>query len=383
MSTEQGIEAHPIADIFPSMSPEDYIRLSESIRRDGLLEPIWLYEGAVLDGRHRYKACQEFGVEPRFETFEGSDDDAMTFSIAVNLNRRHMTTEQKAALAVSIKAYESERARARHQERAGRSPVNGGNISTISEDTGKARDKAGEAVGVSGRSVDDAEKVAAQAPDVFERMKQGQYGNLATAKKVAELPEEERAAIHEEMDSGVPAREAVKARSPHVTHNTGNNEWYTPEEYIAAARQTLGDFDLDPASSPIANATVQAERFYTAEEDGLSQPWFGRVWMNPPYEAGLVDKFAQKLRDEYQAGTVSEAIVLVNNATETRWFHTMVEVASAVCFPKGRIRFTSPNGVLGAPLQGQAFIYLGQNVAGFAERFNEFGFTVVVAGRAV
>jgi ParB-like chromosome segregation protein Spo0J len=191
-------EAHPIADIFPEMSPEDYTRLIFSVKRDGLLEPIWLYEGCILDGRHRYKACAESGVEPRFEIFEGTHDDAMTFSLALNLNRRHMTTEQKAALGVSIKCYEAERARER---------MNAG-VGLSCNDTGKARDKAGAAVGVSGKSVDKAEKIAELAPDVFDRMKQGQYGSLETAFKVSQLFPSQRRAVHEKIDEGETGKRA-------------------------------------------------------------------------------------------------------------------------------------------------------------------------------
>jgi phage N-6-adenine-methyltransferase len=363
-------EAHPIADIFPEMSPEDYTRLIFSVKRDGLLEPIWLYEGCILDGRHRYKACAESGVEPRFEIFEGTHDDAMTFSLALNLNRRHMTTEQKAALGVSIKCYEAERARERMT--AGVNQHSSPTEIFPEASKGEARDKAGEAVGVSGKTIDKAEKIAESAPDVFDRMKQGHYGSLETARKVAELPEEEREVVHQAMDEGVKAKEAIK-KVPHVAQNSGNNEWYTPSEYIEAARAVMGGIDLDPASSAVANATVQATRYYTAEDDGLGQPWAGRVWMNPPYESGLIDKFAEKLRGEFHSGLVTEAIVLVNNATETRWFDTIASVSAAICFPKGRIRFISPDGVLGAPLQGQSILYLGENAGAFARAFAHFG----------
>lgn len=161
--------------------------------------------------------------------------------------------------------------------------------------------------------------------------------------------------------------------APHVSHNSGNNEWYTPAEYIEAARRVMGGIDLDPASSAIANEVVNAGNFYTAEDDGLQCPWFGCVWMNPPYSSDLVSEFADKMAWEYQQGNVTEAIVLINNATETRWFRTLIDVASAVVFPSSRVKFWKPDGDLGAPLQGQSIIYLGKSPSVFLSEFNGFG----------
>ncbi|MCB0161744.1 MAG: hypothetical protein KDD83_26585, partial [Caldilineaceae bacterium] len=165
----------------------------------------------------------------------------------------------------------------------------------------------------------------------------------------------------------------------HVAHNSGNNEWYTPAEYIEAARVVMGGITLDPASSELANTKVRADYIYTADDDGLSEPWFGKVWLNPPYAAGLVDKFTSKLADEYVSGEVEEAIVLVNNATETGWFASLVSVASAVCFPSQRVRFWSPSGEPGAPLQGQAVVYIGRNAGKFVDCFSELGWCAWVA----
>ena len=160
---------------------------------------------------------------------------------------------------------------------------------------------------------------------------------------------------------------------PHVSFNSGNNEWYTPAEYIEAARKVMGRIDLDPASSDIANQTVQAVTYYTAEDDGLSHHWRGNVWMNPPYAGELIGKFASKLIYHVTECDVRQAIILVNNATETTWFQEMIDEATAVVFPRSRVRFWKPDGTLGAPLQGQAIIYIGQHADAFLSEFSRFG----------
>lgn len=160
----------------------------------------------------------------------------------------------------------------------------------------------------------------------------------------------------------------------HVGHNSGNNEWYTPTDYIEAARSVMAGIDLDPASSDIANKAVQATTYYTSEDDGLSFQWKGRVWMNPPYAADLIGKFTCKLAEHFATGDITEAIVLVNNATETSWFQPLLMQCEAVCFPRGRIKFIDTDGVAsGAPLQGQAILYLGKAPQLFDNEFSAFG----------
>ncbi len=159
---------------------------------------------------------------------------------------------------------------------------------------------------------------------------------------------------------------------PHVANNSGNNEWYTPPKILDRVRAVLGSIDLDPASIEEANRVVGATKYYSADEDGLSKPWSGRIFMNPPYSQPLIWEFCKTLVDSYRSGDVTEAIVLVNNATETRWFQMLMEEASAVCLPKGRIRFWHPEKI-SSPLQGQVILYFGVNAYRFIEHFKDIG----------
>jgi ParB family chromosome partitioning protein len=165
----------------------------------------------------------------------------------------------------------------------------------------------------------------------------------------------------------------ISGHGAHVGNNSGEHEWYTPPEFVDAARAVLGAIDVDPASAERAQETVRAGTYYTKEDDGLSRPWAGRLWLNPPYEKKLVDAFTEKLVNHYRAGDVTEAVVLVNNATDTEWFCRLAAAASAACFPSRRIKFLRPEGEDGAPLQGQALLYLGGDVGAFRAAFGKFG----------
>jgi phage N-6-adenine-methyltransferase len=159
-----------------------------------------------------------------------------------------------------------------------------------------------------------------------------------------------------------------------ANHAAGNNEWYTPERYVAAARRVLGTIDLDPASCEYAQRRVKALQYYTAADDGLAQPWHGAVWLNPPFSPhALLSRFVTKLADEIRAERVTAAILLTPNYTDTKWFNIACKALPTHCFARGRVRFDSAHGISQPAASGQVFHYFGPRVALFRKVFAKFG----------
>ena len=198
---------------------------------------------------------------------------------------------------------------------------------------------------------------------------------------LATLPDDEQKQAFNEAIQTAPGgqltqkhvREVVQEKTGHTVRmkaERGPVEWYTPEHVIEAAAVVLGDIDLDPASCESANRIVDALKFYTVDDNGLEQPWKGRVWLNPPYDD--VGPWVEKLIAEYEAGNVTEAILLVNANTETRWFEKLWKFS--ICFVRGRLKFWNPEKTtaVGAP-HGNAVCYVGAFPERFADEFQKLG----------
>jgi len=164
-------------------------------------------------------------------------------------------------------------------------------------------------------------------------------------------------------------------RDNHRAIGTGENEWHTPAKYIVGVKEVLGSIELDPASSKAAQKIIKAKRYFTKDDDGLTQSWMAEtVFLNPPYAQPVIAEFIKKLVLELSADNIDEAILLTHNYTDTAWFHMAEFLVDAICFTKGRIGFISPDGEVAAPTQGQAFFYFGGNEQLFTRVFSEFGF---------
>ncbi len=133
----------------------------------------------------------------------------------------------------------------------------------------------------------------------------------------------------------------------------GTVEWYTPPEII----HCLGEFDLDPATSKEAiGINNSALDYYTKEDNGLERGWYGRVWLNPPYDKKSIEAFMRKMADH------NNGIALVFGRCDSTWFHNYVfHKAAAILFLKKRIKFYRPNGdQTGSPGCGSVLIAYGE-----------------------
>jgi len=180
------------------------------------------------------------------------------------------------------------------------------------------------------------------------------------------------------MSATVERRKAKKRRGVSQHFGPGKtSEHYTPRRYVDAARNLMGKIDLDPASCAKANEVVGAAAYFTRATNGLIRPWFGNVWLNPPYSdyPGQAAEWAAKLHEEYVVRRVSQAIMLVNmNVVYQPAFQRIAKLEIAICLVDHRIQYIDEAGnVQERPTQSQIIYYLGNYRSKFRESFKEFG----------
>ena len=357
---------HQIAEIWPSMTEEDWTSFRADVGKNGLLQPIVTWQDAVVDGKHRERACAETGVEPRYDALDASWDEPRVLQHCASLHeRRNLTQSQRACVGDLIRERYTAAAKARQGTRTDLRPTLPSAEGNVSRHQRTAAAQAAKAAGASEASVERAGFVRRNAPEAFEAVREGKLP-LKVAERIAKAPEAQRGAMLAQL--GTDTR----------TDDAGDS-WGTPPEWIALARQVMGGIDVDPATNIHAQETVQAKIHYTAQDSGLEHEWVGRVWMNPPYSQPLIGQFIDKLIEEIRAKRCTQACVLVNNTTDTAAGQKMLAACSAALFVAGRVPFHLPgtSTPIAGTRQGQMLLYFGAHVDRFVSAASSVGWVGV------
>lgn len=241
-------EPHPVSELFPMMDNVALAGLIRDIKANGLQEPIVLWEGKILDGRNRLKACERAGVEPQFRELTECVSP-LIYVVSANIHRRHMSVSQRAMIGALIKKHLQEEAR-KHREAARVQKTSEQMAKLPSGDgCGPSRDIAARAVGVSGRTVESAlQLLRAATPEVVETVRAGKMSVSRAAKLATEQPTHEPPA-----SAPVPPTEArIRCCDPKTFLDTVRIETAdllisrptfdtTPDHYEAHARYWLGE----------------------------------------------------------------------------------------------------------------------------------------------
>lgn len=361
---------HPVADLFPMMTGTDFDAFVEDISTNGLREPIWLHrDGSIIDGRNRYRACREAGIEPETQTYEGDDAELVGFVLSMNLRRRHLSESQRMMVASRIANLEDGQKKEGAQICA----------------PAVSQPEAAKLMNVSRRGVQQAVAIQKKGAEALVDAVDRDEIAVSAAAPIAELPRDEqehaldmarKAAAEGKVTAPIArvAVEAVKAGTSMGIHYSSNSvEWYTPKHIVDAAVTALGGVDLDPCSPGPDEAPVPAESHYTKEDDGLDQTWSGRVYMNPPYGRGIGD-WTEKLQGEYRDGNVTSAIALLPARTDAEWFSALRDYPR--CFVWGRLKFSESDNAAPFP---SVVVYFGDDDDAFKEAFADIGDTFVLA----
>jgi len=212
MNSQEIVKHHPIADVWPMMQEDQLHELATDIKKNGLIQPVWLYQGMILDGRNRWAACKIAGVDPKTKEYTG--DEPTAFAVSMNDKRRHMNKGSLAAVAAELEPFFAEDAK-RRQKKAGEEHGRGQKVKEKIPEAirPQAREEAAKSVGVNDRYVQDAKKVRAEAPEVFERLKAGTITLQDAKREVAKKPTDDWRTDERERQAAVVAGKTVVANA--------------------------------------------------------------------------------------------------------------------------------------------------------------------------
>lgn len=194
------LQFHELLTDLPLLEGEALQSLADDIKANGLLSPVELYQGKVLNGRNRCRACELAGVEPT--TREVNPRDPVAYVMSANLHRLHQTPSQRAMMAAWARGQYDKQAKERQEATRitdGKPPV----VEIVPPpgkqvENGKSRDKAGKAAGVSGRTVDKATKVRKEGIPALGKLVESGNLDVTKAAKIATLPKETQETLLED-----------------------------------------------------------------------------------------------------------------------------------------------------------------------------------------
>lgn len=308
------LRLHPEADIVPPMTPDEYDAFLADVLDRGITTPLTVTaDGVVLDGRHRFGAAVTLGIEAvPVHVVDVAPDRQVDYMVRQAVLRRHLTIGQRRDLAGAMLRENPAQSDRQVATVVGLSPTTVGTVRDELEATGDV-------------------SILDTRTDTLGR--------------------------------AVPVRD--DRWNPGAVMSSASHEWYTPRHVVDAVLKTMQVIDLDPCAEKARS--IPAATHYVKADDGLAQTWKGRVYMNPPYGDGI-GVWTEKLRREYDARRVTEAVALVPARTETDWWETLAP--EYLCLIHGRLKFS--DGLTAAPFPSAA-IYLGKFPDVFADAFKVLG----------
>jgi len=257
------VKEHKVTKLFPEMSDEQYQLLRDDIALYGLREPIVVYEGQIVDGRHRYRACVELGIKPEQQDWDGQGL-LVEYVLSKNLHRRHLTTSQRAMVAADIRPFLEPEAKGRQGTRTDL----GANLRE--SEKGKSSAYAAKLVNISPRIVEEAVKIKKiGVPKLADMVKSG-IVSINAASKLSEMPREIQQNVVSINDS-----KQLKARLRQLRkkpESIGHEQtlFRSVRALLTKATQLVGDEDPEIlASKLVRNAALQNGRLDESVRESL------------------------------------------------------------------------------------------------------------------
>lgn len=187
------MKVHPIAEIFPDIDGSEFQALVDDIQKNGCLQPLVMYQGKILDGRNRWRACQKLGITPKTTDYRG--DDPVGFVLSLNLNRRHLNESQRAMVAARIATLAHGRPSKDEAEDENDDAEKGANLH-LNHKTRPKIEETAKSLQVSPRTVKHARRVIEEGTKELKRaVERGEVAVSTAAKLVEASPEVQRAAV--------------------------------------------------------------------------------------------------------------------------------------------------------------------------------------------